>query len=62
LQQGYKTKQKKVLRYFQWGCDSVNPEGLRKLAGGANPELSTQLLGLIVKDDERKGREKRQDG
>lgn len=25
-----------VLRYFQWGCDYVSPEGLRKLAGGAN--------------------------
>ncbi len=30
-----------VLRYFQRGCDSISPEGLPKLAGGANPELST---------------------
>jgi|GEM_PF-1765461 len=37
-----------VLRYFQWGYDSVSPEGLRKLAGGANPELSTQLFGYNI--------------
>jgi hypothetical protein len=33
-----------VLRYFQWGSDSFSPKGLRKLAGGATPELSTQLF------------------
>jgi hypothetical protein len=34
-----------ALHCFQWGCDSVSPEGLWKLAGGNNPELSTQLFG-----------------
>jgi uncharacterized protein involved in exopolysaccharide biosynthesis len=39
-----------VLRYFQWGYDFVSPEGLRNIAGGANPELSTQLFGYNTEE------------